>query len=120
MTAVATATVNPALKEKLIDYLQDAHALEQNVLRMLDGLSAAITDEEVKARIREHHHQTLKHRRIVEERLAALGSRPSMIAEVPAVFGAWMSGLAGLVRPDRQGKVGRDLYISEHVDIAAY
>jgi ferritin-like metal-binding protein YciE len=64
MATTATA-VNPALREKLIDYLQDCHALEQNVLRMVEALSAVTADEEVKARLRQHHHETLRHRKIV-------------------------------------------------------
>ena len=66
---MSTALAEPRIKEKLIDYLQDAHAMEQTVLRMLDALIATTTDEEVRARLRQHRNETERHRRIVEERL---------------------------------------------------
>jgi ferritin-like metal-binding protein YciE len=117
---MSTALAEPRIKEKLIDYLQDAHAMEQTVLRMLDALIATTTDEEVRARLRQHRTETERHRRIVEERLRALGSGPSLATDAPAVFAAWLKSQVDRVRPDYQGKVGRDAYITEHVEIAAY
>jgi len=116
-----TATVaTPALKEKLIDYLQDAHALERHVLAMLGALMTSSGDPEVRDRLRRHVDETERHLRIVGDRLRALGASRSMIADAAAVAPAMLKGLFDQVRPDRQGKVGRDAYITEHVEIAAY
>jgi ferritin-like metal-binding protein YciE len=116
-----TATIaSPALKEKLVDYLQDAHALERNVLSMLGSLIASTGDPEVRDRLRRHVAETDRHLRIVRDRLTALGSSPSLIADAAAVAPTLFKGLVDQVRPDRQGKVGRDAYVIEHVEIAAY
>jgi ferritin-like metal-binding protein YciE len=116
---ITTAT-SPALKEKLIDYLKDAHALERNVLAMLGALVASSGDPEVRDRLRRHIDETDRHLRIVNDRLRALGASRSMIADAAAVAPAMLKGLFDQVRADRQGKVGRDAYITEHVEIAAY
>jgi ferritin-like metal-binding protein YciE len=117
---MTTAVAGPALKEKLVDYLQDAHALERNVLTRLGSLIASSPDPEVRDRLRRHVHETDRHLRIVNDRLRALGACRSMVADATAVVPAMFKGLFDQVRPDRQGKVGRDVYITEHVEIAAY
>ena len=117
---MTTALDSPALKEKLIDYLQDAHALERNVLAMLGSLIASSGDPEVRDRLRRHVNETDRHLRIVRDRLSALGSSPSFVTDTVAVAPAMLKGLFDQVRPDRQGKVGRDAYVTEHVEIAAY
>lgn len=108
------------LREKLIDYLQDAHALEDNVLRMLDSMISLTADAEVLTRLRMHRLETVRHARLVRERLEAHGAAPSVAAEVPAVAGAWVKGLGDMLRADKPGKNARDAYITEHVEIAAY
>jgi ferritin-like metal-binding protein YciE len=119
-TPMTATLASPALKEKLIDYLQDAHALERNVLSMLGSLIASSGDPEVRDRLRRHINETDRHLRIVNSRLAALGASRSMIADAAAVAPSLVKGLIDQVRPDRQGKVGRDAYVTEHVEIAAY
>jgi ferritin-like metal-binding protein YciE len=115
-----TATVANPVKEKLIDYLQDAHALERNVLAMLGALITSSGDPEVRDRLRRHVDETDRHIKIVNDRLRACGASRSRIADAAAVAPAVLKGLFDQVRPDRQGKVGRDAYITEHVEIAAY
>jgi ferritin-like metal-binding protein YciE len=113
---MATATI----QDKLIDYLQDTHAMEQNVLRMLDGMIAQTTQPEALTQLRVHRLATERHERLVRERLEALGSGPSVLTDVPAIAGAWMKGLVDMLRSDKPGKMARDAYITEHVEIAAY
>src|SRR5439155_1867620 len=108
------------LEEKLVGYLQDAHALEQNVLRMIDSMIATTTDAAVLARLRLHRAETERHERIVRGRLEAHGAGPSLAAEVPAIMGAWLKGVGDLMRPDKPVKNARDAFVTEHVEIAAY
>jgi ferritin-like metal-binding protein YciE len=112
--------VHTALEEKVIDYLQDCHAMEQNVLRMLDSMIATTSDSEVLHQLKRHRMDTERHEHMLRERLEALGSCPSLMAEVPAVFTAWLKGLGDRLRGDKPGKNARDGYITEHVEIAAY
>lgn len=110
----------PELREKLVDYLQDAHALEHNVLRMLDSMLATTTDPETRERLQRHRMDTERHERMVRERLEAHGAGPSLMTEVPAVVGAWLKGVGDMMRPDKPGKNARDGFVTEHVEIAAY
>lgn len=109
-----------ALKEKLIDYLQDAHALERSILNALPALIASSGDPEVRERLKRHLVETRKHEELVRERLEAHGASPSAVADVVAVTPVLFKGVFDRVRPDRQGKVGRDVYITEQTEIAAY
>lgn len=108
------------LREKLVDYIQDAHAMEQNVLRMLDSMIATTTDTEVVAQLQRHRGETERHEELLRGRLDALGVGTSTVAEAAAVAGAMVKGVGDRVRADKPGKNARDGYVTEHVEIAAY
>ncbi len=117
---MATIQAHSPVQEKVIDYLQDAHAMEQHVLRALDSLISTTSDPEVLAQLKRHKMDTERHERILRERLEQLGSGPSLRAEVPAIMGAWLKSLADKVRADKPGKNARDGFVTEQVEIAAY
>jgi ferritin-like metal-binding protein YciE len=108
------------LRDMLIRYLQDAHAMEQNVLQMLNGMIALSSDPAVVTRLKQHRFDTERHERLVRQRLEALGSSPCMLEDMPAVAAAWLKGMVDMVRSDKPGKNARDAYITEHTEIAAY
>ena len=108
------------LREKLVDYIQDAHAMEENVMRMLDSMIATTKDQETVTRLKQHRTETERHEELLRGRLEALGSGTSTVAEAGAWAGAMLKGVGDQVRPDKPGKNARDGYITEHVEIAAY
>ncbi|MFL5342748.1 MAG: ferritin-like domain-containing protein [Gemmataceae bacterium] len=112
-------TTDP-LTAKLIAYIQDAHAMEKNVLQMLNSMIATAKDADTRERLRVHHEETLRHERLLQERLAAHGKDRSFTTDVAAVAGAMVKGVADQVRSDKAGKTARDAYITEHTEIAAY
>jgi len=112
--------MNDDLKEKLIDYLQDAHAMERNVLKMLDSMISTTTDPETVARLKQHRRESEGHEQMVQGRLEALGTDTSKLTDAAAVAGAMFKGMADMVRPDKPGKNARDGYVTEHLEIAAY
>jgi ferritin-like metal-binding protein YciE len=120
ITRMATAALENRLQAKIVDYLQDAHAMESNILRMLDSMISTTNDPEVLHQLKRHRMDTERHEKMVRERLEALGQGTSLTAEVPAIMGAWLKGLADKVRADKPGKNARDGFITEHVEIAAY
>ncbi len=61
------------LREKLADYIEDAHAMERSVLRMLDSMISTTNDPEVVELLQNHKAQTEQHERRLRERLEALG-----------------------------------------------
>ena len=47
------------LQEKLADYIEDAHAMEQNDLRMLDSMISTTDDPQVREMIEHHKGETV-------------------------------------------------------------
>ena len=108
------------LREKLLDYIEDAHAMETNVRSMLDSMIASTNDEEIKRQLEEHKLETERHERLLRERLEALGAQTSLRKETQSIAGALMKGVVDQVRGDKPGKNARDGYVTEHMEIAAY
>ena len=109
-----------ALEEKLVEYIDDAYAMEQNVLRMLDGMIGTTKDQQLKRALERHKKQTEQQAERLEERLRDHGSSPSMAKEAGGMIGALMKSVVDMTRDDNAGRNARDGYATEHVEIAAY
>ncbi|MBD0290137.1 MAG: DUF892 family protein [Thermoleophilia bacterium] len=109
-----------ALEEKLVAYIENAHAMEQNVLQMLGSLIATTRDDEILSELEHHRMETERHEHLLRERLEALGRAPSLRKEVQSLGAALVKGVADQVRADKAGKNARDAYVTEHMEIAAY
>jgi len=108
------------LREKLADYVEDAHAMEQSVLRSLDSMISTTDDPEVRSMLEHHKEETERHERSLKERLDALGEGTSTPKEAQTVAGALLKGIGDVARTDKPGKNARDGYVTEHMEIAAY
>jgi ferritin-like metal-binding protein YciE len=108
------------LNEKLADYVEDAHAMEQNDLKMLDSMISTTDDPEVREMIENHKRETEEHERRLRERLEALGRGTSARKQAQAVGAALLKGVGDKARGDKAGKNARDGYMAEHLEIAAY
>src|SRR3712207_1609213 len=108
------------LHQKLVDYVEDAHAMEQNVSRMLDSMISTTDDPELTEMLRHHKEETEEHERRLRERLDALGAGTSTRKQAQTIATALMKGAADQVRGDQAGKDARDGYVSEQMEIAAY
>jgi ferritin-like metal-binding protein YciE len=113
-------TNNDKLKAKLVDYVQDAHAMELNVELMLGSMIKAAQDAKTRDMLQAHLEQTHDHKRRIEERLEALDSHPSVRKTGESVAVALPKGLVDRFRSDQAGKIARDGYVAEAVEIAAY
>jgi ferritin-like metal-binding protein YciE len=58
------------LQQKLVDYVQDAHAMEQNVSTMLTSMISTTDDPQITEMLKHHKQQTEEHERRLRERLA--------------------------------------------------
>jgi ferritin-like metal-binding protein YciE len=108
------------LQEKLVEYVQDAHAMEQNVSTMLDSMIATTDDPEIKGMLEDHKRQTDEHERRLRERMDALGAGTSTIKEVGGIGAALFKGVGDMARTDKHAKNARDGFVTEHMEIAAY
>jgi ferritin-like metal-binding protein YciE len=111
---------NDKLQEKLADYVEDAHAMEQNDLKMIDSMISTTDDPQVKEMLQSHKRETEEHERRLRERLDAMGRGTSARKQAQAVGAALLKGVGDVARGDKAGKNARDGYTAEHMEIAAY
>jgi ferritin-like metal-binding protein YciE len=108
------------LKDQLIKHIDEALAMEQNVVRMLDGMIETTDDAEIKQVLREHKTETERHADRLQERLEAHGESPSTVREAGGILGALMKSVVDMARSEKAGRNARDGYTTEHMEIAAY
>lgn len=108
------------VNEQLNKHIDEALAMEQNVLRMLDGLIETTHVQELKTEFRHHKTETEEHITRLERRLDDRGASPSTVREAGGVMGALMKGVVDMVRPEKVGRNARDAYATEHLEIASY
>lgn len=110
------------LRAKLVEYVQNVHAMEQNVLLMLDSIILNTRDPELAAMFREHKEVTVRQERRLNERLKTLGglNLTSTGKDVAAIAAAQVKGIADLWRADKAVRNARDAFVTEHMEIAAY
>jgi ferritin-like metal-binding protein YciE len=108
------------LRTKLGDYVEDAHAMEMNVLQMLESMILTTDDKAIREELERHKEQTERHEERLRGRLEAIGRRPSLRKETQTLVGALAKGVADQVRGDKAGKNARDGFVTEHMEIAAY
>jgi ferritin-like metal-binding protein YciE len=108
------------LQQQLVKHLNEAHAMEQNVLRMLDSMISTTDDPELKEKLRDHKIETETHLDRVERRLEAHGTSPSIVREAGGILGALMKSVLHMARGEKAGRNARDGYATEHLEIASY
>jgi ferritin-like metal-binding protein YciE len=111
------------LRAKLIDYVQNVHALEQNVLLMLDSMIVTTKDEEIVRLLKRHKEESRRQQQRLAGRLRALGGGPGLFSvgkDLAAIGAAQVKGLADVFRSDKPVQNARDAFVTEHLEIAAY
>jgi ferritin-like metal-binding protein YciE len=108
------------LSSQLVKHIDEAHALEQTVLRMLDGLISSEHDPEIVDRLERHKLETQEHESLMRRRLEAHGATPSVVRQAAGMLEALMKMPLDLVRGETSGRTARDAYTTEHLEIASY
>jgi ferritin-like metal-binding protein YciE len=108
------------LKAQLIRHIDEAHAMELNVLRMLDGMISTTDDPQILDALEHHKLQTQHHADLMAQRLEAHGTAPSTVKQIGGVLGALAKLPLDFVRGEKAGRNARDAYATEHLEIASY
>jgi ferritin-like metal-binding protein YciE len=107
--------------DRLNDWLRDAHAMEQQAIKILDAMASRIENyPELKARIARHAEETRSQAATLEDCLKRRGTDVSLLKDVAGKFIGMGQGLSGLIVGDEVIKGSMAGYTFEHMEIAAY
>lgn len=108
-------------EEALLDWLRDAHAMEQQAITMLTAMAGRIENyPEVKARIEDHVEETRRQASAIESCIERRGGNTSTVKDLMGKFTAMGQGLRGAFVSDEIVKGAMAGYTFEHMEIAAY
>ena len=108
-------------REHLLDWLRDAHAMEQQAEQMLKAQAARIEHyPKLRARIEQHVQETLGQQAVLLQCIERLGSSPSTIKDTMGKLAALGQAMGGVVASDEIVKGAMAGYVFEHMEIASY
>jgi ferritin-like metal-binding protein YciE len=109
------------LRDKLISYIQDAYAMENQIVEILEKqVKATQRFPDIQAQIQQHLEATKQHRQRMEDRLGFYDTKPSAVKGAVSNVMGNVAGAAAGARADSLAKDARDDYVTEHLEIAAY
>jgi ferritin-like metal-binding protein YciE len=118
--AVAASLGDDDPREHLPDYLADVHALEHQSIGLLENGAKIAGSARLTEIYRTHLGQTRDQQRIVQERLDAIGAKPSAIKDAGMRLGALNWGGFFAAHPDTPGKLAVFSYAFEALEVAGY
>lgn len=108
-------------KKNLLDWLRDAHAMEQQAENMLKAQSKRLEHYPLlKARIDQHIDETLGQQKLIDGCLTRLGGSASTMKDMTGKLMAFGQAVGGSLMSDEVVKGAMAGYVFENVEIAAY
>jgi len=107
-------------QEQLVQYLADAHSIEEQALVQMRRASGLAGDPRLGAAFEEHLVETERHEQLVRGRLEANDADPSRLKDLAGKAGGWGMLLFAKTQPDTPGKLTTHAYSYEHMELAAY
>src|SRR3981081_4331684 len=101
------------MQKKLVELMEDAHAMEQATGRMLDSMISEMKDSQTRTALERHKRETEQHEERLSKRLQAMGAKPSTMKQTTGVLGAMAKGLMDKARGDKPFMIARDGYATE-------
>ena len=108
------------LQEQLVKYLTDAHSIEQQALAQLKTAPRIAGDPQIAQAFADHLTETEGHERLVSERLAAHGAKPSIVKDLAGSVSGKGFGAFATAQPDTPGKLVVHAFSYEHMEEATY
>lgn len=113
--------MNDDQKKALIAWLNDAHAMEESLIKMLEKqVEETEGKPEMQGRLKEHLEETKRHAELVRSCLSRHGEEPSTGKDMLAKMTAVVSGLGTSLADDAMVKNVHSSYAAEHFEIASY
>ena len=108
-------------EDNLLDWLRDAHAMEQQAETMLQKTASRLENyPTLKARLESHIEETREQARLVKSCIDRRGAGTSAMKDAAAKVAATAQGLSGLFVSDEVVKASLASYTFEHMEIASY
>jgi len=112
--------MNPA-KDNILDWLRDAHAMEQQAEKMLSTFSERLEHyPEFKNRIDSHIQVKKSQQELLKECIEHCGSSPSVIKDLGAKLLGFSQTASGIFVSDEVVKGAMSIYVFEQMEIASY
>ena len=108
-------------QENLLDWLRDAHAMEQQAEKMLKAQSERLENyPQLKARIDAPIEETLGQQQLIDECLTRLGGSASTLKDVGGKLMAFGQAVGGSLMSDEVIKGAMAGYVFENMEVASY
>jgi ferritin-like metal-binding protein YciE len=108
-------------EENLLDWLRDAHAMEQQAETLLQKTASRLENyPALKAGLETHIEETREQARLVKTCIDRRGSDTSALKDIGGKVTAMAQGLSGLFVSDEVVKASMASYTFEHMEIASY
>ncbi|AZF04904.1 ferritin-like domain-containing protein [Pseudomonas sp. R5-89-07] len=108
-------------QENVLDWLRDAHAMEQQAEKMLKAQSERLEHyPQLKARIDQHIQETLGQQALIDECLTRLGGSSSTLKDIGGKLMAFGQAVGGSLMSDEVIKGAMAGYVFENMEVASY
>lgn len=108
-------------EERLVQWLRDAHAMEEQAIQMLTSTASRIERyPELKARLEQHAEETRRQADLIRSCLERRREGTSALKDLAGKVTATGQALSGLFTSDEVVKASMASYTFEHMEIASY
>lgn len=105
----------------VVDWLRDAHAMEQQAEVMLKDLVDRLEHyPQLRAHIEDHLEDTREQQMLLKGCIERLGGSPSMLKDLMGKVVAFGQSVSGMVVSDEVVKGAMSTYVFAHMEIASY
>ncbi len=107
--------------QEIADWLRDAHAMESNLVNMLEGQVERLADyPDLQAGVSAHAEESKMHAELVESALASMGENTSMLKEAVGKLSGMLGPMGIGMASDAPVKIVLANYAAENFEIACY
>ena len=108
-------------QDTLLDWLRDAHAMEQQAEKILTSFCDRLQHyPQLKSRIEDHAQVTRMQQQLLKECIEREGSSTSAVKDLGAKFMGFSQSISGMFASDEVVKGTMSIYVFEQMEIASY